>query len=350
MGLLELSATSYLALIDVLSGNLAKAHTTSTAALGVAETKGWTRELQVLCAHAVAALVHLDRNELDDAQRCVDSGLASTEEGSDVGCRVLLKIAAVGVAVARGDLFAAQNMLTRLDLLTAGLGELPALLARWTRVTHADVLLLAGDPEAALEQIADPADVIDYASALDRIVRAKGFLALDDPLRAVESIGLASRFNPYRALAAEAAVLAAAAYGRARRDTLAAERMAEAVALAEPIGLRRPFLLPDPQIAIQWNRFRHLTGDSSVFAVDISAMVGTSVAETTPPPIVLQALTERELSVLRYLPSLLKSAEIAADLFLSVNTVKTHQRSNYRKLGVATRREAVESARHWELL
>ena len=43
-----------------------------------------------------------------------------------------------------------------------------------------------------------------------------------------------------------------------------------------------------------------------------------------------------------------KTAEIASDLFVSVNTVKTHQQSIYRKLGVSTRRDAVDRARALE--
>jgi LuxR family maltose regulon positive regulatory protein len=47
---------------------------------------------------------------------------------------------------------------------------------------------------------------------------------------------------------------------------------------------------------------------------------------------------------------MLKSAEIAADLYLSVNTVKTHQRAIYRKLGVSNRRSAVMRARELNIL
>ena len=54
--------------------------------------------------------------------------------------------------------------------------------------------------------------------------------------------------------------------------------------------------------------------------------------------------------VLRYLPTMYKAAEIAADLFVSVNTVKTHQQSIYRKLGVSTRRDAVDRARAQNLI
>ena len=52
-------------------------------------------------------------------------------------------------------------------------------------------------------------------------------------------------------------------------------------------------------------------------------------------------LTDSELAVLRFLPSHMTNQEIAEALFLSINTVKTHLRSAYRKLGVASRREAI---------
>jgi LuxR family maltose regulon positive regulatory protein len=61
-------------------------------------------------------------------------------------------------------------------------------------------------------------------------------------------------------------------------------------------------------------------------------------------------LSERELTVLRYLQGALSNLEIASDLSLSVNTVKTHVRSIYRKLHAAHRREAVLKARQLRLL
>jgi len=61
-------------------------------------------------------------------------------------------------------------------------------------------------------------------------------------------------------------------------------------------------------------------------------------------------LTERELSVLRLLPSELSQREIGAALFVSLNTVKSHARSIYRKLDVDTRDDAVDLARGLGLL
>jgi LuxR family maltose regulon positive regulatory protein len=61
-------------------------------------------------------------------------------------------------------------------------------------------------------------------------------------------------------------------------------------------------------------------------------------------------LTARETDILRYLPTMFKASEIAADLYVSVNTVKAHLRSMYRKLNAGNRREAVERAKTLGLL
>ena len=59
----------------------------------------------------------------------------------------------------------------------------------------------------------------------------------------------------------------------------------------------------------------------------------------------VEALTEREIDVLRLLQGSLSLGEISAELYLSTNTVKTHAQAVYRKLGVHSRTEAVAVAR-----
>jgi LuxR family maltose regulon positive regulatory protein len=63
-----------------------------------------------------------------------------------------------------------------------------------------------------------------------------------------------------------------------------------------------------------------------------------------------EPLSERELAVLRFLPTNLSAAEIGSELFLSVHTVKTHMRKLYAKLDVHTRAEAVQKGRDLGLL
>ena len=64
----------------------------------------------------------------------------------------------------------------------------------------------------------------------------------------------------------------------------------------------------------------------------------------------LGALTHGETRVLHYLPTNLSAREIADELYLSVYTVRTHQRHVYQKLGARSRTQAVEQARDFGLL
>jgi LuxR family maltose regulon positive regulatory protein len=64
----------------------------------------------------------------------------------------------------------------------------------------------------------------------------------------------------------------------------------------------------------------------------------------------VEQLSDREVTVLRYLCSRLTYQEIASALYVSLNTLKSHVKSVYRKLGVASRREAVEVGRQLRLV
>ena len=66
--------------------------------------------------------------------------------------------------------------------------------------------------------------------------------------------------------------------------------------------------------------------------------------------VLLEPLSERELTVLRFLPTMMSNAEIASEMFVSVNTVKTHLKHIYRKLDVSERRDAVRRGRELRLL
>ena len=59
----------------------------------------------------------------------------------------------------------------------------------------------------------------------------------------------------------------------------------------------------------------------------------------------LVRLTSRESAALTRLPTYLTQRQIADDLYISLNTLKTHLKSLYRKLGASSRAEAVASAR-----
>jgi len=89
-------------------------------------------------------------------------------------------------------------------------------------------------------------------------------------------------------------------------------------------------------------------------AAHLKAMIDMAAGATPAGPEVAaeldEPLSERELAVLRFLPTNLSSAEIGSELFVSVHTVKTHMRKLYAKLDVHTRAEAVERGRALGLL
>ncbi|MEM9562301.1 MAG: AAA family ATPase [Actinomycetota bacterium] len=81
----------------------------------------------------------------------------------------------------------------------------------------------------------------------------------------------------------------------------------------------------------------------------VEARQGT-LSTTPDPPGVVENLTDREQAVLHYLPSQLTQRDIANELYVSLNTVRTHCKAIYRKLGVGDRKAAVQAARDNGLL
>jgi LuxR family maltose regulon positive regulatory protein len=115
------------------------------------------------------------------------------------------------------------------------------------------------------------------------------------------------------------------------------------LAVAEPLDAVRPFAQAGPGIRELLVHQHGSFGASDAFA-ERALAAGAGGAERQA------MLSERELTVLGLLPSMLSLDEIAADLTVSVNTVKSHVRSIYTKLGVSSRRLAVLTAHEHGLL
>ena len=98
---------------------------------------------------------------------------------------------------------------------------------------------------------------------------------------------------------------------------------------------------------------RHLLeaiGPSSVAPAPASTMTRTPTPTSDAAVAVAEPLTERETTVLRMLGTDLDGPQIARELVVSVNTVRTHTKNIYAKLGVTNRRAAVRRARELQLL
>lgn len=138
----------------------------------------------------------------------------------------------------------------------------------------------------------------------------------------------------------------------------AVSSLQQALLLAEAGHYCRLFVNEGPPI----KRLLHLAqpqwkkhADSAYLARLIQALPGTPVDHSLPssadPTLpLLEPLSPREYTVLRLLAAQLSTREIADELTVSLNTIKTQLKSVYRKLHVASRQEALSCARRWRLL
>jgi LuxR family transcriptional regulator, maltose regulon positive regulatory protein len=133
----------------------------------------------------------------------------------------------------------------------------------------------------------------------------------------------------------------------------AADELVAALELARPEVLRWPFIDTPPQARRLLRTHPRLQEPSAWLNPSSRAQpraVRAAAPASTEDLQVLQDLSERETEVLRYLAEMLSTAEIAATMFISVNTVRTHIRSILRKLSVSRRNQAVRRARERGLL
>ena len=216
--------------------------------------------------------------------------------------------------------------------------------------TEAALLTRAGDAGAArklLEQLGS-ATTDEGVLAVARV-----HLLLGDPTSAAAiRAGIAPAAHVRgRVTAAVLDALLAAASGDEDR---ASEHIEDALAAAAPWSLRRPLLTDSAPLQPLLQRRIESGSVVPAFALDLLERIsGASPTHTEVRRALIDPLTDRERTVLRYLTSSLSTAEIATELYLSINTVKTHQRTLYRKLDARGRRDAVHRARQlrlWSLL
>ncbi|MGH3099991.1 MAG: LuxR C-terminal-related transcriptional regulator, partial [Thermoleophilia bacterium] len=137
-------------------------------------------------------------------------------------------------------------------------------------------------------------------------------------------------------------------------DSAAAARsLSRALDLAAPEGYRREFVEGGTPVRalladhLHWDSTHHLLVGALLERLRAAGPAGGPV---TAPAALVVPLSEREQVVLRYLSSRLSAGEIADELYVSLNTVKTHIKSIYRKLDTNRRWDAVKRARQLQLL
>jgi LuxR family maltose regulon positive regulatory protein len=222
--------------------------------------------------------------------------------------------------------------------------EGPAVPHAWLSIARADQSIVERNPRAAVELLLGLSSAPPTLVPVIRLGAVRGLLACADPgpARALLAPLLAPQPPD---IATEAWLLDALAADQLGLEGAVCIALGKALEAAAPEAIRRPFLSSGRSAIALLDRHRDLVRVHGTLADRLLAS-----ADRRPEPGLVEPITERETVVLRYLPTLLTAREIASELYVSPNTIKTQVKSIYRKLSVQTRRAAVDRARRLGLL
>jgi LuxR family maltose regulon positive regulatory protein len=343
------AAVANLALLEAVRGRLDQAGELARLASERARGVAWSASPQLACAQLATAVCAYHRDDLPAAWAALDLATRAALPG-DRPLRLAAAVLGGWMAAASGG-DQASAALRHLDVAIAAIGgRPPRLLAAAARAARARLLATAGDDEAALAALG-PGD--RPRPAVETVVLGRLQLAKGDPMAAVRTLAPLLASEPgggalAPSLAIEANLVAAVANRELADHAAAVGALRRALDLAAPEGYRRAFVeggAPVRQLLAD-----HLHWDNTHHPLVGALLERLRSAEPAGPAALVVPLSEREQVVLRYLSSRLSAGEIADELYVSLNTVKTHIKSIYRKLDTNRRWDAVKRARQLQLL
>jgi LuxR family transcriptional regulator, maltose regulon positive regulatory protein len=332
--------------------SFARAAELATQAIELAERHGWTDEPAASIAYLARGSALAWQGRLEEAAGWVERAERTVRPEAEPAVALAVCYVRGQLELASGrdrDALAAFRAAERLAERLAA----PHLFALWTRARLLQTLVRLGETEHAEHALAELGGQ-DRESGEMRIVTAVLRLAQDDPCAATAALAPVldgSAPVSWRPWLTQAFVVEAIARDALGDSGAAGRALGRALDLAAPDGALVAFLL-HPAPGLLERHARQHTRHAALSANILSLLTGTERASLPPArqPRLLEPLSDSEARVMRYLPTNLSAAEIADQLYLSVNTVKTHMRHLYAKLGVHRRREAVECARALGLL
>jgi LuxR family transcriptional regulator, maltose regulon positive regulatory protein len=358
----------------------------SRQAIELAERHGWGEEPLAGMAYAQLGIVTLFQGRLDEAELCLKRAERTLRTEVEPAAGMSLRYARAVLELTRGRCQQALAAFEGAEKLAAALVR-PHNCVTSMRSRMLQTLVRLGQTGRAEQALAELGQD-ERASAEMRIAAAALRLASDDPQAAADALAPVLDGSVSGILLARmvTALLLEARARDALGDQAAAGRVLErALDITESNGIVLPFLL-DPAPDLLDRHRRTATAHPALITQILNLLTGSppgsppaggpggygGAGSPSPggyggagsPPVSRgglggivpprleqpEPLTASETRVLRYLPTHLTAHEIANELFLSVNTVCTHTRHLYAKLGVHSRHEAVERARALSLL
>jgi LuxR family maltose regulon positive regulatory protein len=318
-------------------------------AISKAEALGWGDDLIITPALAIWAVAVMWLGRFDEAERRLEHASRSLRSDADPMTTLVVRWATGLLRLIQG----------RLEEAVAGFADAQRLKSQMSAVQTIEprgVMLQAqvrmGETAAAGAILAG-LDEKERGRALIRIAAAELHLAQGEPEAALEELapvleGSVLAAHPTTS-SIDALLFAALAHEQLGDARAAEEAIERALELAEPDGIIVPFAVA-PAAHLLERHPRHRTSHAALLSEILDVLGGASAKASGAARPLSDELSEAELRVVRFLPSNLKAPEIAAELFISPNTVRTHMRHIYSKLDAHSRAQAVERARELRLL
>jgi len=349
----ELGATVVLANMWLARGRPAEARRLCERALAAAERHPGPVLSSTGDLHVALADVLREQGDLDTAARHLETARELGDRASLPENRHRWYTATAALLRARGDLDGAVAMLDRAEPLFLA-GYFPDV--RPIAATRARVRIAQGRLEDArawaserrVEPDGPPAYLAEYgALTLARLRVAEG--RTGEALALVDRVLDAARRAGRDGSLVEARLVRALAHrGDGDADAATAD-LARALADGVPHGHCRLFLDEGEPVAELLGRLARSPADDA--RAHAEHLLAVARRPARPVPAIPDGdLSEREREVLRMLATELSGPEIAQGLFVSVNTLRTHTKHIFAKLGVNTRRAAVRRASELGLL
>ncbi len=334
-----------LALVEALHGRLSRAATLAaeaTAALTAGQPHPDPAALVAL------AWVHLEHYELREAHSWLEQADAALNATPDKLIGAVARLTA-----ACGDLAEGRPAAAVQTIAMARSGwSVPSWLDQRLTLVESRAYAAAGDVQAALAAASrlgrdnSPEAEVTLARAWTAAGDAENATRVLAPVLATEGA------MPDRVRLDAWLVDAQLGYDGGDRAR-GRSSLASALRLAEPEQLRFPFVIERGWIEPVLRRDPELAHAHRCLLVPGPAQDHLANLRSVPAQatiLAVETLTEREREVLRHVSGLLSNAELASEMYISINTVKTHLKHIYRKLAATRRGEAIRRARQLELI
>ncbi len=355
---LILSTSLHLGALLITRGELKQANELLQEIRYFAEERGVLNTEMSGCMFDELGLVHCEWNSLDRAREYLELGSDLSEQGFDVGVLGYSYLTTIRDLFSRGDLQAAQDVIQKMDRLENE-ASVPAWYANQKEAWKVRIWLAIGDLDSAarwarIHELAAEKEsyflMEDEHISLARVLIAQ--LKFEDAITLLERVLTSAMDGGRNASASQILFLLARARQSMGDPEGAMHALAEVLDLTKPGGYIRSYI----DEGVEMHELLREAASRDISPEYVGTLLaafeaeGLDEAPSISTTLLPEPLTDRELQVLRLLASELSGPEIANELSVSENTMRTHTRSIYGKLDAHSRRQALSIAEDLELI